>query len=105
MPRVPAFRAPSVSYRLAVSSRILAAVLGGYALASACAAGLALLLAVAMPRSEAVLAATMCAWLAYALAIAWCFRARSAWRAWGGLLLLTLAMGAVPLARLLGAPA
>ena len=105
MPRVPAFRAPSVFHRLAVFSRIVAAVLGGYALASACAAGLALLLALAMPRSEAVLAATMSAWLAYALAIAWCFWARSAWRAWGGLLVVTLAMGALPLARMLGAPA
>ena len=105
MPRVPASRAPSVFPRLAVFSRILAAVLGGYALASACAAGLALLLALAMPRSEAVLAATMSAWLAYASAIAWCFWARSAWRAWGGLLAVALALGAAPLARLLGAPA
>lgn len=97
MPRVPASRAPSVSYRLAVLSRILAAALGGYLLAAACAAGLALALAHAMPRAEAVLSATMLAWLAYALAAAWAFHARNAWRAWAGVLLPALLLGALPL--------
>lgn len=105
MPRTPAPRAPSVAYRFAVFSRVLAAALGGYLLAAACAAGLAMALAHAMPRSEAVLTATMLAWLTYALAAAWAFYARSAWRAWAGLLLPALLLGAMPLLGAFGARA
>ena len=57
-----------------------------------------LVLALWMPRVEAVLTATMLAWLAYAMAAGWAFYARTAWGAWGGTLLPALAMGACAMA-------
>lgn len=81
-------------YRLAILSRAVAAIGGGYALAAGCAAALSLWLAQCLPRVEAVLAATMLAWLAYVLAAGWAFYARTAWGAWGGTLLPALVLGA-----------
>ncbi|WP_404809813.1 DUF3649 domain-containing protein [Methylobacillus caricis] len=71
-------------YRLAVASRIAAAVVAGYALASAVSILFALLLPV--PRAEAVLASTMLSFAVYAGIVIWVFHARSATRAWIGLL-------------------
>lgn len=85
-------------YRLAITSRAIAAIGGGYALAAGFAAALSLALAQWMPRVEAVLTATMLAWLAYALAAGWAFYARTAWGAWGGTLLLALVLGACAMA-------
>ena len=85
-------------YRLAIASRALAAVCGGYALAAGWAAALSLGLACCMPRVEAVLIATMLAWLAYAVAAGWAFYARTAWGAWGGTLLPALVLGACAMA-------
>ncbi|CAN7480939.1 DUF3649 domain-containing protein [Acidovorax sp. LjRoot129] len=85
-------------YRLAVASRALAAAGGGYALAAGFTAALSLLLAQSMPRVEAVLTATMLAWLMYAIAAGWAFYARTAWGAWGGTLLPALALGACAMA-------
>lgn len=84
---------PLWRYRLAVASRTLAAAVGGYALAAAFTAAAAHALAQAMPRVEAVLTATMLAWLVYAAGVAWVFFARSAWQAWCGMLLPALALG------------
>ncbi|WP_422843311.1 DUF3649 domain-containing protein [Acidovorax sp. M2(2025)] len=81
-------------YRLAVASRTAAAAAGGYALAAAFAAAGSLALQPAMPRVEAVLTATMLAWVAYALAAGWAFYARTAWGAWCGTLLPALVLGA-----------
>jgi hypothetical protein len=72
-----------VSYRLAVTSRVLAAVLGGYvvaALASVC-----LTLSMPMARAEAVVTGMLSSFLIYLLAVIWCFACRTAWRAWFGL--------------------
>ena len=85
-------------YRLAVASRALAAVGGGYSLAAGFTAALSLLLAQSMPRVEAVLTATMLAWLVYAMAAGWAFYARTAWGAWGGTLLPALVLGACAMA-------
>ncbi|RKR67576.1 hypothetical protein C8C94_2071 [Acidovorax sp. 94] len=85
-------------YRLAITSRAVAAIGGGYALAAGFTAALSLVLAQWMPRVEAVLTATMLAWLAYAMAAGWAFYARTAWGAWGGTLLPALAMGACAMA-------
>lgn len=85
-------------YRLAITSRAVAAIGGGYALAAGSTAALSLALAQWMPRVEAVLTATMLAWLAYAMAAGWAFYARTAWGAWGGTLLPALAMGACAMA-------
>ncbi|MBJ9975821.1 DUF3649 domain-containing protein [Pseudomonas sp. S75] len=80
-------------YRLAVTSRSLAALLGGYLLASAVAVCLSLLLPGA--RVDAVLSATMLSFVFWVLAFIWCFACRSAWRAWLGVLLPSAALGAV----------
>jgi len=85
-------------YRLAITSRAVAAIGGGYALAAGFTAALSLALAQWMPRVEAVLTATMLAWLAYAMAAGWAFYARTAWGAWGGTLLPALALGACAMA-------
>lgn len=69
--------------RLSVASRIGAAVLGGYALASAASSLLALSLP--LSRHEAVLTGMMISFLFYALAVIWVFHARSATRAWIGM--------------------
>jgi len=70
-------------------SRIVAAVLGGYALAA-----LASVAAVALPlgKPDAVMTGMLASFLVYALAVVWVFAARSAWRAWVG-----LAVAAIPL--------
>ena len=80
---------------MAVFSRVLAAALGGYAFASACTAALAKALTAITARSEAVQFATMIGFVAYALAIAWAFWARSAGRAWTWLLLPSAVLGAL----------
>lgn len=70
--------------KLAVLSRTLAAVVGGYALATIGSAGLAGLLP--LPRAEATLTALMASFALYTAAIVWVFAARSATAAWLGLL-------------------
>ncbi len=80
-------------YRLAIASRTGAAVAGGYALAAGFTAALSLALAQFMPRVEAVLTATMLAWVVYAIAVGWAFYARTAWGAWAGTLLPALVLG------------
>lgn len=75
---------------LGVLSRSCAAILGGYALASA----LALLMALAlpMPRGQAVLTGMMSGIVACACAALWAFAVRSALRAWLGIALPALLM-------------
>lgn len=74
----------------ALASRIVAALFGGYGLAA-----LASVAALALPldRPQAVLTGMQASFLVYAVAVIWVFAARSAWRAWSGLLIV-----AVPLA-------
>ena len=82
-----------VSYRLAVTSRVLAAVFGGYgvaALASVC-----LTLWVPMARAEAVVTGMTSSFVIYLLAVIWCFACRTAWQAWFGLLLASLLLAAL----------
>lgn len=74
----------SASYRLAVVSRIVAALAGGYLLASLANVALSLLLPLA--RAEAVVSGMMLSFLVLLVAILWCFACRSATRAWLGLL-------------------
>ncbi len=71
----------------ALLSRILAAVLGGYALAA-----LASVAALALPldRPQAVLTGMQASFLVYAGAVIWVFAARSAGRAWAGLVIAGL---------------
>lgn len=66
-------------------SRILAAVLGGYALASAAAIFLAAVLP--MPRAEGVLAGMQLSFAIYAGAVIWSFSPVALSRVWGVLLM------------------
>ncbi|MGE8617328.1 MAG: DUF3649 domain-containing protein [Achromobacter spanius] len=89
-------------YRMAVFSRAVAAILGGYALASAAAACLAVWLP--MGRADAVTTAQMLSFVVYACGVIWVFATRNAWRAWGGILVPTLLLGGLFLAgRAMGA--
>ena len=83
-----------LSPRLAVASRAVAAIAGGYALAAVFVALFALLLPAlfSMERSAAVMAATMTSFALHALAVITAFATRSATRAWLWLLLPTVTM-------------
>lgn len=104
----PAARAPSAPspasrlprrYRAAVASRALAALGGGYALASALAAAVAVHLQPLFSgsRSEATVAGVMLGFAAYAAAFMTAFATRSAWRAWAWVLGPALLLGATVL--------
>ncbi|GAA7755658.1 DUF3649 domain-containing protein [Cupriavidus metallidurans] len=77
----------SVGYRMAIGSRVIAAVVGGYAVAALCTGCLSLALVrwTDVARSEAVMTATLMSFLWFALAVIWVFAASTAWRAWIGL--------------------
>lgn len=74
-------------------SRIAAALFGGYAFSYFAAAALAIVLPVA--RSEAAVIAMLSGLSIYAVVIMWVFSARSATRAWSGLLISTLFCAAI----------
>jgi len=78
-------------YRLAVASRALAAIGGGYALSALAAT----LLAVCLPlaRLEASVTATLLSFVVFCCAVLWVFAARSAWHAWAGILLPAAVLG------------
>lgn len=91
----PGKRGAAVSprWRLAVASRVAAAVIGGYLLASLSSICLAQFLP--LPRAEAVVLSMTLSFLVYLPAVLWCFACRTAWRAWWGLLLPSAVLGAV----------
>jgi protein-S-isoprenylcysteine O-methyltransferase Ste14 len=78
------------SHRLGVASRIAAAALGGYLLASLSSICLAWTLPLARP--EAVVSSMMLAFIVYLIVVLWCFACRSASRAWAGIALPALAL-------------
>ncbi len=82
---------PSLSHRLGVTSRSLAALFGGYLLASM--ASIAITLLAPMSRVDATMTGMMLSFVFYLLAFIWCFACRSAWRAWLGVLLPSLLLG------------
>ena len=73
----------TLAYRLAVASRAVAAIVGGYGLSALVAMALALWLPLA--RAEAVITGTLASFVVYTCAVMWVFAARDAWRAWAGL--------------------
>ena len=73
----------SMRYRLAVASRVAAALFGGYLLAALTSICLAQFLP--LPRAQAVVLGMTLSFLTYLPAVIWCFACRSAWRAWIGL--------------------
>lgn len=76
------------AYRLAVLSRVVAAMLGGYIVTNMYAIVLSKLLP--MPRAEAVGTALLSSFAIYAAIAMWVFAVRSASKAWGGLLIALL---------------
>lgn len=74
-----------LTVHLPLVSRIIAAVLGGYALAALTSVAT---LALPMERGEAVLTGMMLSFIVYAAAVIWVFAASSARRAWAGLLVV-----------------
>ena len=79
-------------------SRCVAAVLGGYALASTLPVAIVAIVAVGfngMARSDAVLLAMQLSFVVYTGAVMWAFAARSARAAWVGLGLPALLAGLV----------
>lgn len=90
-------------YRLGVAVRTVAAIAGGYAVAAMASAALALYLPTS--RAEAALTGTMAAFVVYPCAVMWVFAARSAARAWCGLLWPAVPLGALLLWHYFGPPA
>ncbi|MBL8269245.1 DUF3649 domain-containing protein [Steroidobacter sp.] len=83
----------TASYRLAVASRALAAIVGGYALTALATFALARLLPLA--RAEASMTATLLSFVIYACVVIWVFATRTAWRAWLGIVAPAAVLGAL----------
>lgn len=79
--------APGAAWRCSVASRVLAAGLGGYAVAALATSALTLVAVqtALMARADAVLWASLASFAFYTGAALWVFAARSAVRAWAGL--------------------
>ena len=69
----------------ALISRIVAAIGGGYAVAALASVAV---LALPMSKVQAVITGELASFAIYAGAVVWVFAVRSAWRAWGGLLIV-----------------
>jgi len=71
-------------------SRIIAALLGGYALAALASVAV---LALPMNKVQAVITGTLLSFLVYAGAVIWVFAVRSALKAWIGLIFAAVPLG------------
>ncbi|HEY1107731.1 MAG TPA: DUF3649 domain-containing protein [Opitutaceae bacterium] len=91
-PRPSHRRAVPLRYRLGVLSRLLAALLGGYAVCALLSLAISLLDRAA-PREEAIASGNVPAFLAFAGCILWAFVASTATRAWLGIGLPAAALG------------
>lgn len=92
----------TASYRLAVASRALAAIIGGYALTALATTALAIFLP--LSRSEASMTATLLSFVIYTCVVLWVFATRSATRAWLGIVAPGIVLGAlIGLQRLMAA--
>ena len=74
-------------YRWMVASRVLAAVVGGYALTSAATVLIALILP--LPKAQAVMASSMLSFALYAAILVWVFSAKRVLGIWLGLIMAT----------------
>jgi uncharacterized protein DUF3649 len=79
--------------RVGVASRVLAATAGGYAFATV--VGIFLVRVLPVARADAVLGMTLASFALYAAAIIWTFAARSARMAWLGLLVPIALLGTI----------
>ncbi|UFH48616.1 DUF3649 domain-containing protein [Pseudomonas sp. KNUC1026] len=80
-----------MSYRLAVTSRILASLFGGYLVASL--VSLCVSWGLPMVRLQAVITGMMVSFVVWLLVVIWCFACSSALRAWLGVGLCALLSG------------
>jgi len=71
-------------------SRVVAAIFGGYALASLTGIGT---LALPLAPAQAVIAGQLASFLVYTGAVVWVFAVRSARRAWLGILVVAVPLG------------
>jgi hypothetical protein len=83
-------------YRLAIAARVGAAVAGGYA--ASVLFGIALAVTLPLDPADAAVTATLLALLAIPIAAMACFWARSATRAWGGMLIACALFAGIALA-------
>jgi hypothetical protein len=81
----------TASYRLAVLSRVGAAAIGGYALATV--SSILLSHVLPMPKAQAVLTGVLISFAIYTCAIMWVFSVSTATKAWSGLLGATAVCG------------
>lgn len=84
-------------YRWQVFSRVLAAGLGGYVLTSLITIALAQLLSrgLGILPAAAVVSATLLGFTVYTVLVCWAFSTRSATRAWLGMALPSVVLGAL----------
>ena len=83
-------------YRWEIAFRALAAIFGGYALANI--SGILLSFLLPMPKSDAVMTGILLSFALYTGAIMWVFAVRSVHKAWLGLAVPSLILGAIALA-------
>ncbi len=69
---------------LRVTARVLAAVIGAYAVTAGVTALIAVLLVLAggLSRSDALIIGSMIGYVIFAVAMLWCFAERRLWRVW-----------------------
>ncbi|MFJ1301381.1 DUF3649 domain-containing protein [Pseudomonadota bacterium AL_CKDN230030165-1A_HGKHYDSX7] len=89
--KAPVSGAGMLRYRFIVASRAVAAIGGGYLLASAVAAALAVWLP--LSRLDAVVIAQLTSFVVYACAVIWVFATRTTVRAWVGVIAPALVFG------------
>ncbi len=84
-----------VRHRLGVASRAVAAIAGGYVVAALSSVVLAICLPAVfgMARSEATMTGLLASFAVFALAVMWVFAARTARRAWLGLVAAAAVLG------------
>lgn len=83
----------TTSYRLSVASRVVAAILGGYVLTALATFALAIFLP--LSNAEASMTATLLSFLIYSCAVIGVFATRTAWRAWAGIVVPAVVLGAL----------
>jgi len=90
----PASPGADSAYRWSVAARVIAGTLGTYGVTALITVALSFLLSrIGMAKVEAVTAATLASYALFAIIAIACFHARSALRAWIGLLVLAIPAG------------
>jgi hypothetical protein len=84
---------PGLRHSLDILQRAIAAIFAGYGISALASLGLARSLP--LERSEAVMAATMIAFLLHACVALWAFAARDALRLWAWLIIVALPFAAM----------